>query len=446
MPNQSRSRFWSVLCIVILKRCASLTLSNSKNLIQNQKNQPYSTSQRGFYILHSTAPLQYQDNSEELVSGQSQFTIINSCEPKVAVASTLKSNSQSTILSIPFIYDICVNQALLLLFASSTAILASFFGDNPLEISSFHWNGVQEFQSLFDWQPSIFRLIQGCLASMPMIAVGHAIKNSDDRATSRLNFATTNMVLCLFGRRKSALNPNASAYIPVFFLSTFIAISSGISEEIIFRGYIPTALSTMTHSLHLALVGQAVLFASGHFSKDAQPGENKLNWSLQFFNGIWYGLLYLITGGDILPCVIAHILYDLRTLCDTWTRINDQLDYTHECSMKCIGEEEKKVAKQFQSKTGITFDTETINFARHFFYAFDSDHAGSLSLPDCQRAVSYAFMNDAIEPDTNAVKYLFENANKQMYNEENSREFHDRLDFADFVHLLFMLRSRSRDY
>jgi len=93
-----------------------------------------------------------------------------------------------------------------------------------------------------------------------MLAVRQVIQNSDDCDASRLNFATTNMVLCLFGRRKSVLNPKASAYIHVFLLSVLIAISSGVSDEIIFRGYIPTAISAMTRSLHLALLGQALLF------------------------------------------------------------------------------------------------------------------------------------------------------------------------------------------
>ena len=410
----------------------------------NKKIRPHNTLHRDLCKLQSTAPLQYKEPSEKQISEQSHFAIPNNFEPKISNIPALKrSNELGVDLSIPLINYICINQALFLLFASSTAVLATFFGDNPFEIACYHWNDIQEFHSLFDWQPSSFRLIQGFFASIPMIAVGRVIQNSDDRDTSRLNFATTNMVLCLFGRRKSVPNPNASTYIPVFLLSALIAISSGISEEIIFRGYIPSAISAMTKSLHLALFGQAVLFASGHLSRKAQPGENKMNWILQFLNGIWYGVLYLITGGDILPCVIAHILYDVYTLCETWTRVNDQLDYTYESSMKCIGEEDKKATKRLQLKTGI--DTETINFARHFFYAFDNDHAGSLSLSDCQRAVSYAFMNDDIEPDTNAVKDLFEKANNQRDIEDNSPESHDRLDFAEFVHLLFILRSRFRE-
>jgi len=429
--------------MAILQHCESLSLSTSKHLNQNKKCRPHGTLQRCLCKLHSTAPLQYQDTSDELVvSKKPQFTVVKNCEPKSA---SIERTAQYTNLSIPLINYICVNQTLLLLFASLAAILVSCFSENPFEISSFHWNDVKEFHSLFDWQPSMFRLIQGFLASIPMITVGHAIHISDNPGASRLNFTTTNMVLCLFGRRKSVLNPDASAYIPVLVLSTLIAISSGISEEIIFRGYIPTAISTTTQSIPLSLLGQAVLFASGHLSRNAKPGENKLSWSLQFLNGIWYGVLYLMTGGDILPCIIAHILYDMYTLCETWTRVNDQLDYSNKCSSECTGEEEEKATKQLQLKTGITFATETIHFARNLFYAFDINHAGSLSLHDCQRAVSYAFLNDVIEPETDIVKNLFERVIEQRHNEGDSLEFYDRLDFVEFFYLLFILRSRSRE-
>lgn len=445
MSNLNQIRFRFVVCLLVLKRYESLTSIGSNHFCANKLIRHHKLSQKGLCKLHSTTPLQYQEASDDLVSKQSNFVVFNNDEPKVTNAQTLEgSNDMGSVLSIPLIKYICMNQALFLLFASSTAVLASFFGDNPFEISSLHWNDIKEFHSLFDWQPSFFRSIQGCLASIPMLAGRQVIQNSDDCDASSLNFATTNMVLCLFGRRKSVLNPKASAYTHVFLLSVLIAISSGVSEEIIFRGYIPTAISAMTRSLHLALLGQAVLFASGHLSRNAQLGENKINWSLQFFSGIWYGVLYLITGGDIFPCIIAHILYDVYTLCETWTRVNDQLDYTHESSMKCTSKEEEKASIRLQSKTAI--DTETINFARHFFYAFDNDHAGSLSLSDCQRAVSYAFINDTIEPDMNAVKDLFAKAIEQRCSEENSSEFHDRLDFPDFLYILFVVRSRSREF
>jgi len=444
MPNQNQYLFWWTICIVILGGCESLALSNSMCRMRIHYPPLFEISDRGPCKLHSSSPLYYQEACEELVPEQPQCTVVCN-KPTTAKAPTFVGDTQSAALSLPLINDICINQALLLLFTSSAAIIASFFGDNPLEISSLHWNDVQQFHSLFDWQPSSFRFIEGILATIPVIIAGRVIETSDNRDASQVNFATTNMVISLFGRRKSAMEPTASASFQVMVLSALIAIASGVSEEMIFRGYIPTAISTMTHSLPSAFFGQAVLFAAGHLSKSAQPGENKLNWSLQFFNGLWYGSVYLMTGGDILPCVIAHVLYDMHTLCETWTRLNNQMDYTQESSMKCVGEENDAV-ERLKVGTGITLNSETVNFARHFFYAFDNDHVGYLSLSDCQRAVSYTFMNDSIAPDTEVVRDLFEQAKEHRCADDNSIQFHDRLNFSEFLHLLFVLRSNSQEF
>ena len=161
---------------------------------------------------------------------------------------------------------------------------------------------------------------------------------------------------------------------------------------------------------------------------------------------MWYAAVYQMTGGDILPCIIAHVLYDMHTLCQTWTIVNNQIDYTQESSMNQMREEEKTAVERLQRGTGITLNSETVDFARHFFYAFDNDHAGSLSLSDCQRAVSYAFMNDSIAPDTGAVRDLFEQAKDQRYTDGNSVVSSDRLDFSEFLHLVVALRSNSRAY
>ena len=443
MTNRSQSRFWWTVCIVILGGYESLSLSTSKFRPRVPYFQTFQTSHRDSSKLHSSRPLYYQEARQEQVKKPQPSVDDN--KRRIAKAPTLRDSTQSTSSSLHIINYICTNQALLLLFASSTAIAISFFSNNPFEISSLHWNCAQDFHSLFDWQPSLSRIITGILATIPIVAAGRVIETSDNRDASRVNFATTNMVISLFGRRKSAMEPTESASFQVMVLSAIIAISSGISEEIIFRGYIPTAIFSMTNSLPSALFGQAALFAAGHQSKDAEPGENMLNWSLQFFSGLWYASVYQMTGGDILPCIIAHALYDMHTLCQTWIEVNNQIDYTQKSSMNHVGEERKNAAERLWKGTGISLNSETVDFARHFFYAFDNDHAGSLSLSDCQRAVSYAFMNDSIAPDTSIVRDLFEQAKEQRYT-DGRLEYSNRLDFSEFLHLLVALRSNSREY
>ncbi len=440
MPNQNKSRLWWTVCFVIIGGYESLALSTSKCRSRTLYSSSCQTSTRGSSKLHSTPPLYYQEGSEEL---QAQSTNVGNTR----IASQSPTDSvQPASISLPIINYICTNQALLLLFASSAAIAVSFFSNDPFQLSSLHWNNAQEFHSLLDLQPSFFRVITGIFATIPVIATSRAIETSDNRDASRVKFATTNMVISLFGRRKSELEPTASPSFQVMILSALIAISSGISEEIIFRGYIATAIFAMTNSLSSALFGQAVLFAVGHLSKDAEPGENMLNWSFQLFNGLWYAAVYQMTGGDILPCIIAHVLCDMHTLCQTWTEVNDQMDYTQKSSMNHLGDDQQNAVERLQRGTGITLNPETIDFARHFFYAFDNDHAGSLSLSDCQQAVSYAFMNDKIAPDSDVVCDLFEQAKEQRYANGISVGPSDRLDFSEFLHLLVALRSNSRQF
>ncbi len=443
MTKQNQSRFWWTVCLVLLGGFDALSLSTAKSRRRVPYSSSFQTFNRGPSHLYSS--VYYEEARQDQVrKGPPPSVVDNTCRPPKAA--TLQDSTQSASLSLPIINYICTNQALLLLFASSAAIAVSLFSNNPFEISDLHWNSGQDFHSLFDWQPSLSRVVTGLFATIPVIAAGRIIETSDNRDASRVNFATTNMVISLFGRRKSEMEPTASASLQVMILSAMIAISSGISEEIIFRGYIPTAVYAMTNSLSAALFGQAFLFAAGHLSKDAEPGENMLNWSFQFLSGLWYAGVYQMSGGDILPCIVAHALYDMHTLCQTWNEVNDQIDYTQTSSKNNICKEQKTALESLQRGTGITLTSETVDFARKFFYAFDHDHAGSLSLSDCQRAVSYAFMNDSVAPDTNVVRDLFEQAKEQRHIRGNAVVSSDRMDFSEFLHLLVALRSNSRQY
>lgn len=428
-------RFWSAVSIVIVGGCESLALLTSKTLSSVYHPIPGEAAARYQPNLRSSSPVYFQDGMVAETSQQ-----LDTTNPALKYAPPVTEDDPNT-LSMPLIQYICANQAMLLLIASSVTMAASFFGDSPMEMLSLHWNGGQAFHSLFDWQPSSVRAMEGILASLPLIGVGQLIERSDNTDASRFNFATTNMVISLFGRRESELDLAAAKSSQVMGLSALIGISSGISEEMIFRGYIPAAIAALTHSPLMALFGQAALFAVGHLSKDAQPGENKMNVSFQFLIGLWYGTVYLAAGGDILPCILAHALYDMHTLCETWMQVNNQMDYTQESSMKRIEEEESLAVRRLQSETGAKLNKETVSFARHFFYAFDTDHVGRLSLSDCQRAVSYAFMNDSITPSPKVVKDLFRQTTEQR---SDGTKWEDRLDFSEFLHILFVLRTNSR--
>lgn len=128
-------------------------------------------------------------------------------------------------------------------------------------------------------------------------------------------------------------------------------------------------------------------------------------------------------------------------------RVNNQLDYTQESSMKFFAEEEEAAVERLKVKAGVTLDKKIVDFARHFFNIFDGDHLGRLSISDCQRAVTYAFMNDNIAPDPKIVRDIFLHVMEQRDSTEGVEDYclttakksQDRLNFPEFLHLLYVL-------
>lgn len=366
-------------------------------------------------------------------------------EIKETPASTSSSDTNQEVQrskqSMDLIHAIWLNQGAILLFGTALATVATFLSSGAVGLSSLHWNGGSDFHSFFDWSLNEIRLLEGILATIPMIALGTLVENSDRREASQVNFSTINMVISLFGRRRSSRDPEATNSSTVMILSGLIALSTGISEEMVFRGYIPTAIESVSHSLPLALLGQAVLFALAHISPKSSPGENKVVGGLQLANGLWYGLVYAASGGDIVPCIIAHALYDMHVLCETWCSINKQMDYTQDAFQRDLDTKEVEALAMMQRQAGPSLNDETLNFARRFFYAFDYEHKGSLCLSDVFRAVNYAFLQDSVIPPQEDVEKIFDSV---IDTRDASLDYPgDRLTVSEFLRLLFTLKSKA---
>jgi len=221
--------------------------------------------------------------------------------------------------------------------------------------------------------------------------------------------------------------------------STAIAVLTGLSEEIIFRGIIPSAIFQTVHSAPIALFGQAVLFGVGHQSSAATRGENRVIGTLQTVSGVWYGMVYLLAGGDILPAIIAHALYDLHVFMENWMQINDQMDYTEQAVLERLTKADANEVRRIKQEAGPDFSAETLAFLRRFFYAFDHDHAGSLSKSDVQRAISYACLQDAEPPTEDRVNDLFE---KLIANRDETvqGDLVRRLMLPEFLRMILFIR------
>ena len=365
-------------------------------------------------------------------------------------------------LNMPLIRAIWYNQGAILLFSTAVVTCIAMLTNGPQHVwetlSSLHWNnnGSGNFHSLFDWHMTPVRVLEGIVATFPMIALGGLVENSDHRDASHVNFSTTNMVLSLFGRRRNQRNgmmledvsvssSPTTCTSDVMWLSGAIALSTGISEELVFRGYIPTAILGMTGSVVMAVFGQAALFALGHISPKVSIGENKVVGGLQLANALWYATVYMVTGGDIVPCLVAHILYDMHIFCETWMAINRQMDYTEEAYLERLDDSEELAITRLQHQAGPSIlSTDTLNFARRFFYAFDHDKMGSLSLSDVQRAVTYAFLHHECVPIPEDVKDRFDQTLAQRTSSDSMNNLPtDRLTMSEFLRVLFALKSQT---
>ncbi|KAL3944821.1 MAG: hypothetical protein SGBAC_001086 [Bacillariaceae sp.] len=351
------------------------------------------------------------------------------------------TNVELSGVSMPLIRSICYNQiSMLMLSAAAVAGLSMLTNWNfeGLDMSLMQWNGGQALHSILDLSPRHFQMIEGMLAVAPLIGLERLLEESDDKGAIQSNFATSNMVLSMFGRRRSVEDIEGTAPELMASLALGIALCTGLAEELVFRAYAPMAIFTLSNSVMIALLGQAGLFALFHISPSASPGENRVVGGLQFINGLWYGLLYLMTGGDVVPCIIAHVLHDMYIFCSSWDTINNQMDYTQDAYEKPLPQSEESAMAKLQVMAGPALNRDTLNFARRFFYAFDSKQQGSLSLQDVHRAVDYAFLKEEKSPEPPVVEQMFDTLLQARVTTELPT---NRLGVTEFLCLLFALKS-----
>jgi hypothetical protein len=365
-------------------------------------------------------------------------------------------------VNLPLVKSMCLSQFRMFSVGFVLASLYLVWNTGAMDLHHIHWNSAglsanpQNYHSLLDWHATPVRLLDGVLAAVPLIALGTMVEQSEHRPASHFNFSITNTVISLFGRRrKPNLNqvstssnvPPCSSTFQVTVFSLGLAAVSAISQELIYRGLLPAVLVSCSHSVVTALLGQSLLFGLGQLRRTSSLQENAAFVFINAFNALWYGSVYLATGGDILPVILAHLLYESHILVETWKRINDQMEWTEHSSPKQLSAHEELQLKQIQLEAGGSLAPETLGFCRRFFYAFDHEHKGTLSLPDVQRAVAYAFLHDPIVPSTAKVEALFQEMARRRHQQGmNSLEGvidDDRLYLPEFLRLLFALKSKA---
>jgi hypothetical protein len=238
-------------------------------------------------------------------------------------------------------------------------------------------------------------------------------------------------------------------------VAAVLSSTTAVVEETAFRLQFPFVLSCIVPSatsIPVALIGQAALFGALHWSPKASFGENKLVTSFQATSGLWYGLVYLFSGGDILPCIVSHAFYDFQVFFSTWMTTNDQIDYADNAYLAHVDnpspeiKNEDKEVKRIIAEAKSKVPLEVVHGALlRMFYTFDYDHAGGLSNSDVRRSVSWLSLQDPYNPPESLVDDLVNSCLRQRAEKGISvpKGMGNRLRFPDFLKVFLSLRQKA---
>lgn len=379
-----------------------------------------------------------------------------------ALAERLKKLPKTGV-NFPFIKAIVQNQLFVLAAASIASVAILTFTDGLGVLSNLgdllHWNGdAAAGADLFDLTITPTRLAMGVIGALPAIAIGSAIENSDNRAFSNVNFSTIIMVMTLFGRRKAPPPEFLPEYLrgrrlpltswnEALLQSFAISSLTGLCEESVFRGIVPSLIYHYRGgSVSQALIGQAVLFGLGHATPGTSLAENSITMALQGVNGLWFGMLYLLSGGDIVPCIIAHAVYDLQVFFFTWMAANAQIEYAESMYLEPLPSDVQQEVQRVKRSFGSKVNDKVLSVAKRLFFTFDFDKNKTLSLSEVRKGISYLFLQTKTSPPPqDQVDAAFKQCIEQRMAEGAvvDRANAARLAFPDFVRLFMTLRVQT---
>jgi hypothetical protein len=352
-------------------------------------------------------------------------------------------------MNLQFIIALLINQALILGIATilGAVILLGTQGPNCFDHLSeiLHWEGLDDASpGVFDLAPTPQRIIFGLVGSVPLLINNFLIEASDKRIFANINFSTITMVMTLFGRRtqpdetflperfKGVKFPTTS-WPQALAASVILSGVTAFCEETVFRREVAGVLgeSFLNHNVALILLAQAILFGLGHVQPNASNSrsENAVLIGLQVFNGIGFGLIYLLAGGDIVPSMVAHAAYDFIDFFKTWLDANSQLEYAERMWKKDLLPGEQAEVSKILRKMGLSMDDYQYKRLRRLFYTFDFDKNNSLSRSEVRKGIAYMAVERAgTPPPTEQVDYVFDKVRSTGT---------DRLTFPDFLNLIF---------
>lgn len=206
--------------------------------------------------------------------------------------------------------------------------------------------------------------------------------------------------------------------------------TAGLCEETVFRQQVPALIAHYTgNTLLLPLIGQAALFGLGHASPRVSLMENGIVIGIQTINGLVHGLLYVSTGGNIIPCIVAHSIYDFVVFFKTWLDANAQLEYAERMYLEPLEPELEKEVKK------VKIDPQVLKAMKRLFYTFDFDKNKTLSLSEVRKGFAYM----AIERQGKPPKQEDLDAIFQKVADPNT----ERLSFPGFLRMFSMTMTKQ---
>lgn len=88
----------------------------------------------------------------------------------------------------------------------------------------------------------------------------------------------------------------------------FTAVTAGVTEELIFRGYVLTRLSLVFKNKYISLIVSAIAFASLHYSY-----RSLREYIFTFLIGILFGFYYQ-KYRNIKVLIVVHFMIDIISL------------------------------------------------------------------------------------------------------------------------------------
>lgn len=361
-------------------------------------------------------------------------------------------------MNMPLIKALYLNQALNLavftaicffkIFGLNAMLSLSFLGDLN---DTLRWTGTGP--DIFDFSITAERIQWGFVGVIPLMALNNFVENSDNRAFSNVNLSTITLALTMFGRRKPpppeflpprlrGMDYPTTSWLAVFVQSALLSLAIGFSEESVFRRMVPAALIAqgLATTEPLIVLGSAVAFGLGHLQPKSGLQENAVVFTLQLINGLGFGAIYVLSGGDLVPAIIAHAIYDFVAFFSTWMKANAQIEYAEVKSLEPFDASIKSQVQAVFRSTRARVDENTLNAAKRLFYTFDFDRNGSLSLSEVRKGVAYWSIERKVQSPPQAV---IDQAFRQVLEtREDTGQPKDRLSFADFL-LLTIMTSRE---